>query len=57
MSLVRRHLAHLLLVLTFVGWVHYPAWLSEWYSNLPEQYAWPASMSKPCEPRWGFWFW
>jgi hypothetical protein len=62
MSLLRRNLATLLLILTFAGWFqYYPGMLGdgqwEWYSNVPEHYAWPASLSKPSDPRWGFWFW
>jgi hypothetical protein len=43
--------------LTFFGWVQYPGWYYEWYSTWPELYAWPASFSNNCDPRWGFWFW
>jgi hypothetical protein len=41
----------------FVGWISYPGWLSEWYSNWPEKYAYPASLSSPHDPPWGFWYW
>jgi hypothetical protein len=40
------------------NWYAYPIWLgNEHYSNMPEKYAYPASLSSPHDPPWGFWFW
>lgn len=57
MSTIRRGLCKLILLATLLGWVMYPGWYYEWYSNWPEKYAWPASFSNSFDPHWGFWFW
>jgi len=57
MSRPFRHLASVLLIVAFVGWVAYPGWYNQWYSTWPENYANPASTVGPHDPRWGFWFW
>jgi hypothetical protein len=58
MSIIKRRLPSILLFLLIFGWIVYPGWFMQYsYSNLPEQYAYPASMSGPCDPPWGFWFW
>jgi hypothetical protein len=57
MSSLYRRLAKFLLVLFFFGWITYPGWWNEWYTDAPEQYAYPASLSSPKDPHWGFWFW
>jgi hypothetical protein len=57
MSALRRGFARYLILFWFIGWISYPGWFNEWYSNLPERYAYPASLSSPNDPPWGFWFW
>lgn len=58
MSKILRSVAPLLLLVVFwTGWFAYPGWYCEWYSNTPEKYAYPASMSNQFDPKWGFWFW
>lgn len=53
-----RKAASLVLVLAMgFGWFTYPYWYFEYYSNLPEQYAYPASLVGPNDPPWGFWRW
>jgi len=53
-----RHLSpYFLIALFFIGWITYPGWYYEYYSNLLETYAFPASMSGPHDPPWGFWYW
>jgi len=52
-----RALVGMILVLSFVGWVTYPGWYTEWYSDFPELYAWPAALSNQYDPPWGFWYW
>jgi len=52
-----KRLAALIVTLTWLGWFSYPGWYYEWYSTAPENYAFPASMSNQCDPKWGFWFW
>ncbi|MDQ7784245.1 MAG: hypothetical protein RDU20_15275 [Desulfomonilaceae bacterium] len=54
---IPQRLMQLVLLATLFTWIAYPGWFNEWYSILPENYAWPASMSNQCDPRWGFWFW
>ncbi len=54
---LRPHLARVLLLVFFVGWYVYPGWYFEYYSTFPEKYAYPASLSNPHDPPWGFWFW
>jgi hypothetical protein len=45
-------------IIFFYGWVsYYWGWYDNYYSTCPENYAYPASFSRPDEPRWGFWFW
>jgi hypothetical protein len=39
------------------NWYVYPGWLTHYYSNWPEKYAYPASLSSPHDPPWGFWYW
>jgi hypothetical protein len=57
MSRLVHRAAQFLLIIFFFGWITYPGWFCEWYSNYPENYAFPASMSNDHDPRWGFWFW
>jgi hypothetical protein len=55
-QLVKRSTS-LFMTLFFVGWISYPGWFNEWYSDLPEKYAYPASLSNQHDPHWGFWYW
>jgi hypothetical protein len=57
MSALWKHVGRFVLILLFFGWVHYQGWYALYYSTLPEKYAYPASLSGPCDPHWGFWFW
>jgi hypothetical protein len=57
MSALRTRIARFVLILFLFGWIEYPGWFNGWYSNWPEQYAYPASLSNDHDPRWGFWFW
>ncbi|MFZ5867057.1 MAG: hypothetical protein ACOYXY_14325 [Thermodesulfobacteriota bacterium] len=58
MTHFKRCLALMLPIIFFYGWVsYYWAWYDNYYSTCPENYAYPASFSRPDEPRWGFWFW
>lgn len=58
MRRLRPYLAHVLIILLFVGWFSYPGWrYYDYYSNWMENYAYPASFSGPNDPPWGFWFW
>jgi len=57
MSRRMKRLSALIVTLTWLGWFSYPGWYYEWYSTAPENYAFPASMSNQCDPKWGFWFW
>ncbi len=57
MSPISRNIIPILLVVFVVGWWTYPGWYNEWYSTWPEGYAFPASLSNPHDPKWGFWFW
>lgn len=57
MSALRHGFARYLLLVWFIGWFAYPSWFSTWYSDVPERYAYPASLSSPSDPPWGFWYW
>lgn len=57
MSALRRGLASYLLLIWFIGWFTYPGWFNPWYSDVPERYAYPASLSNQSDPPWGFWYW
>jgi len=57
MNQVRRTLSQMLVLLLFFGWYVYPGWYFEYYSNIPEKYAYPASLSGPHDPPWGLWYW
>ncbi|MFC1834360.1 hypothetical protein ACFL2Q_06465 [Thermodesulfobacteriota bacterium] len=57
MSSLKRWLATSILCLSLFGWVSYPGWHFEYYSDWAEKYAYPASFSSPCDPPWGFWYW
>jgi hypothetical protein len=57
MNWARRLLPVTLVILFFFGWVHYPGGPYTYWFNWGEYYAYPASLSKPCDPHWGFWFW
>ncbi|MBI5571338.1 MAG: hypothetical protein HY914_15445 [Desulfomonile tiedjei] len=58
MSALFRRIAPLVLTVFFFGWVsYYTGWWNPWYSNMPENYAFPASLSNDHDPHWGFWYW
>ncbi len=57
MSPIFKNIARILLVVFVIGWYTYPGWFNECYSDTPELYAFPASLSNPHDPHWGFWFW
>jgi hypothetical protein len=57
MSALYRSLKQTLFIMAFFGWLTYPGWFNEWYSNSGENYAYPASFSTAKDPHWGFWFW
>lgn len=57
MSKIRRHLCRFLVILFIFGWASQPWWFYDWYSDWPENYAYPASLSNECDPPGGFWYW
>jgi hypothetical protein len=57
MQIICRRAVGILLPVLFFGWLTYPGWFNTWYSNAPEGYAHPASMSNAHDPHWGFWYW
>jgi hypothetical protein len=57
MSRIRAGVSGLLISVFFFGWITYGGWVNQWYSDIPEHYAYPASLSNQSDPHWGFWFW
>jgi hypothetical protein len=57
MHFIRKSAALALVLAMGFGWFTYPYWYYVYYSNAPEQYAYPASLTGPHDPHWGFWRW
>lgn len=57
MSRIRTSVSGLAITIFFFGWISYGGWVNQWYSDIPEHYAYPASLSNQYDPHWGFWYW
>jgi hypothetical protein len=57
MSRFRTQFVRFIAILLFFGWISYPGWYFPYYSDWQENYAYPASLSGPHDPNWGFWYW